>query len=192
VLAEAGLVGDIEVEMNALERPAPFPPGEMPHFPDVESILVAWHAREFDGHLEHLWALTEAEDLTLGRAVSSACGQRHHQPHAKHPHAKHADRLDTLAHTIAGANGRRFQPSTEESSRLSLGWSNASSNASGSATTRNQRYSLEGSSTPPTHAPNSMTKRWRDWSSTRSHPRPRELGADPQPRCEVRRSLAEH
>lgn len=75
------------------------------YFPDVESILVAWHARDFGGHLERLRTLYEAEDLTLAQVVEFVRGQRHHHPHAEHPHTRHGEMLDALAHTIVGASG---------------------------------------------------------------------------------------
>jgi AcrR family transcriptional regulator len=89
------------------------------YFPDVESILVAWHERDFGGHLERLRTLSEAEDLTLAQVVEFVCGQRHHHhPHAEHPHASHGEVLGALAHTIVGASGT--PPAAIEREVLSL------------------------------------------------------------------------
>jgi AcrR family transcriptional regulator len=70
------------------------------YFPDVESILVAWHARDFAGHLARLEALSEAPDLSLDDVVTFVAGQRRH-----HPHGKGSDLFGTLAHTLADAHG---------------------------------------------------------------------------------------
>lgn len=70
------------------------------YFPDVESILVAWHTRDFADHLERLKTLTEAENLTLDDIARFVQAQRHH-----HPHRDGGDVVGTLAHTLAGAQG---------------------------------------------------------------------------------------
>ena len=70
------------------------------YFPDVEAILVAWHTRDFAGHREQLRALTEAEDVTLDDVAAFVRAQRH-----QHRHHKGVDLVDSLAHTLAGAEG---------------------------------------------------------------------------------------
>ncbi|MEO7555843.1 MAG: helix-turn-helix domain-containing protein [Acidimicrobiales bacterium] len=70
------------------------------YFPDVEAILVAWHARDFAGHLEQLTALTEADTVTLDDVAAFVLSQRH-----QHPHREGADLVGDLAHTLAGAEG---------------------------------------------------------------------------------------
>lgn len=67
------------------------------YFPDVESILVAWHARDFAGHLHHLEALSERDDLTLADVTAFVCKQRQH-----HAHDTAAELMGTLAHSVAG------------------------------------------------------------------------------------------
>jgi len=70
------------------------------YFPDVESILVAWHTRDFAEHLHRLRALSESDDVTLKDVAEFVRAQRRH-----HPHRKGSDVLGTLAHTLAGAEG---------------------------------------------------------------------------------------
>jgi AcrR family transcriptional regulator len=67
------------------------------YFSDVESILVAWHARDFAGHLQGLEALTERESLTLDDVADFVRRQRHH-----HANDTTTDRVGALAHTVAG------------------------------------------------------------------------------------------
>ncbi|MEO7119383.1 MAG: TetR/AcrR family transcriptional regulator, partial [Candidatus Limnocylindrales bacterium] len=68
------------------------------YFPDVQSILVSWHARDFTGHLERLRALSTAKGLTLQDVAHFVFAQRRH-----HAHGKGGDVLGPLAHTLAGA-----------------------------------------------------------------------------------------
>lgn len=70
------------------------------YFPDVESILIAWHTRDFGEHLHRLRALSEADNPTLEDVAKFVYTQRQN-----HPHRKGADVLGTLAHTLAGAEG---------------------------------------------------------------------------------------
>lgn len=66
------------------------------YFPDVESILVAWHARDFAEHLERLKALSELEGATLSDVAEFVRMQRRHQAH----HGAD-DLVGALAETIA-------------------------------------------------------------------------------------------
>jgi AcrR family transcriptional regulator len=67
------------------------------YFPDVESILVAWHTRDFAEHLHRLKALSELETVTLADVSELVRRQRRHRGHHR------ADELvGTLAQTIAG------------------------------------------------------------------------------------------
>ena len=70
------------------------------YFPDVEAILVAWHARDFAGHREQLEALADAENVTLDDIASFVLTQRR-----QHRHHKGVDLVGSLAHTLAGAEG---------------------------------------------------------------------------------------
>ncbi len=70
------------------------------YFPDVESILVAWHGREFAEQLSRLQTLSEADDVTFEDVAELVCAQRRN-----HPHRKGADVLGTFGHTLAGAEG---------------------------------------------------------------------------------------
>jgi AcrR family transcriptional regulator len=67
------------------------------YFPDVEAILIAWHARAFSGHQEQLEALAGAEDITLDDVAAFVRAQRRHH--------KGVDLVDNLAQTLAGAHG---------------------------------------------------------------------------------------
>lgn len=67
------------------------------YFPDLESILVAWHARDFAGHLHQLEALTERESVTLADVSEFVRKQRHH-----HSHGSADELMGTFAHSVAG------------------------------------------------------------------------------------------
>lgn len=67
------------------------------YFPDVESILVAWHTRDFASHVQHLKALAEREDMTLSDVADLVRKQRHH-----HTHGSAGELIDMLAQTVAG------------------------------------------------------------------------------------------
>ena len=66
------------------------------YFPDVQSILVAWHKRDFSTHLQRLRQLTEAERVTLKDVTVFVQAQRRH-----HPHRNGADVVGALAHLVA-------------------------------------------------------------------------------------------
>ena len=57
------------------------------YFPDVQSILRAWHERQIAGHLEHLAALRDGAGDPAGRieAVVQAYALLSHQTRAHHP-----------------------------------------------------------------------------------------------------------
>lgn len=70
------------------------------YFPNVESILVAWHARDFADHVKRLRSLSEAEDLTLHDLAEFIWVQRRH-----HPPPPGAEVLGPLARTVARVEG---------------------------------------------------------------------------------------
>ena len=91
--------GPLSVTMSAIAERAGIGRATLyKYFPDVESILVAWHARDFGEHLHRLRALSEKEDVALEDLADFVRAQRHH-----HPHRKGSDILGPLAHTLAGA-----------------------------------------------------------------------------------------
>lgn len=93
--------GPLSVAMSAIAERAGIGRATLyKYFPDVESILVAWHTRDFGEHLNRLKALSEAEDVELKDVAEFVCAQRRH-----HPRHDGADILGTLAHALAGAEG---------------------------------------------------------------------------------------
>ncbi len=93
--------GPLSVTMSAIAERAGIGRATLyKYFPDVESILLAWHDRDFAGHLNRLTALSEADDVTLQDVAEFVCTQRR-----SHPRRKGADVVGTLAHTLAGAEG---------------------------------------------------------------------------------------
>jgi AcrR family transcriptional regulator len=80
--ATAALVeesGPMSVTMSAIaERAAIGRATLYKYFPDVESILLAWHRRDFGDRLAHLEAVTKSPTLTLGELVTVALHQRRH------------------------------------------------------------------------------------------------------------------
>ncbi len=93
--------GPLSVTMSAIAQRAGIGRATLyKYFPDVESILGAWHTRDFAGHLNRLTALSEADDVTLEDVAEFVCTQRR-----SHPRRKGADVVGTLAHTLAGADG---------------------------------------------------------------------------------------
>lgn len=93
--------GPLSVAMSAVAERAGIGRATLyKYFPDVESILVAWHARDFAEHLHRLKALSENDDVTLKDLAEFVRAQRGH-----HPHRNGSDLLATLAHTLAGAKG---------------------------------------------------------------------------------------
>lgn len=69
------------------------------YFPDIESILVAWHARDFAHSRSRLMALAEVDDVTLDDVAEFVRTQRREHRH------RGPDVLGVLAHTLADANG---------------------------------------------------------------------------------------
>ncbi|MGH8777200.1 MAG: TetR/AcrR family transcriptional regulator [Jiangellaceae bacterium] len=66
------------------------------YFPDVESIVLAWHASDFSDHRSHLEALINSDAVTLDDVVHFARSQR--QRHRRH---ESGDVVGTLAHALA-------------------------------------------------------------------------------------------
>ncbi|MDP8976785.1 MAG: TetR/AcrR family transcriptional regulator [Actinomycetota bacterium] len=93
--------GPFSVAMSAIAERAQIGRATLyKYFPDVESILLAWHARHFAEHLNELKSLTEAEKVTLQDLTEFIHHQRRHSPSRNG-----ADVLGTLAHTLAWAGG---------------------------------------------------------------------------------------
>jgi AcrR family transcriptional regulator len=93
--------GPLSVAMSAIAERAGIGRATLyKYFPDVESILVAWHARDFADHLARLEALSETPDVSLDDVAMFVTAQRRH-----HPHGKASDLLGALAHTLADAHG---------------------------------------------------------------------------------------
>ena len=93
--------GPMSVTMSAIAERAGIGRATLyKYFPDVEAILVAWHGRDFAGHLERLTALVESETVTLRDVAAFVRVQR-----GQHPHRTGADLVGNLAHTLAGAQG---------------------------------------------------------------------------------------
>ncbi|MBA3289035.1 MAG: TetR/AcrR family transcriptional regulator [Acidimicrobiia bacterium] len=69
------------------------------YFPDVGSILVAWHARDFAEHAGQLRALSTSDDVTLDDVAQFICKLR--ERHGRGG----AGVIGVLAHTLAGAEG---------------------------------------------------------------------------------------
>lgn len=67
------------------------------YFPDVESIIVAWHARDVAEHVGQLAALSEDDDVTLGDIAAFVCRQRR-----EHAHGGGAELIGAIAHNAAG------------------------------------------------------------------------------------------
>ncbi len=70
------------------------------YFPNVESILVAWHARTFADHVSRLRSLSAADDVTLHDLAAFICVQRRH-----HRRRDRIDVLGPLARTVAHVDG---------------------------------------------------------------------------------------
>ncbi|MCA1672854.1 MAG: TetR/AcrR family transcriptional regulator [Actinobacteria bacterium] len=93
--------GPLSVAMSAIAERAGVGRATLyKYFPDIESILVAWHARAFADHLDHLKALSEAPAVTLDDLTHFVHARRRH-----HPHHKGGDGLRTLAHALADTPG---------------------------------------------------------------------------------------
>ena len=93
--------GPLSVAMSAIAERAGIGRATLyKYFPDIESILLAWHARDFAEHLHRLRALSENDDMTLEDLAEFVRAQRHH-----HPQRKRSYILGTLARTVASAEG---------------------------------------------------------------------------------------
>jgi AcrR family transcriptional regulator len=72
------------------------------YFPDVESILLAWHERAIQAHLEYLSGVRDRESEPLRRldAVLEAYALIDHEHHGSHEHRRHLQDpgLATLLH----------------------------------------------------------------------------------------------
>jgi AcrR family transcriptional regulator len=77
------------------------------YFPDLESILIAWHTRNFGHRLAHVEALSESTSVTLHDVMTFVRTQR--ERHRRHGPT---DLLATLAHALAG-NGTRMPDTVE-------------------------------------------------------------------------------
>ena len=88
--------GPLSVAMSAIAERAGIGRATLyKYFPDVESILVTWHRREFAEQLERMRALSERADITLEHLREFVRAHRRH-----HAHGKTAV-VGTLAHSIA-------------------------------------------------------------------------------------------
>jgi AcrR family transcriptional regulator len=80
--AAAALVaesGPLSVSMSAVAQRAGIGRATLyKYFPDVESIVLAWHQRAFSHRLAVLQALAQQPDLTLDDLVAFGVHQRHH------------------------------------------------------------------------------------------------------------------
>jgi AcrR family transcriptional regulator len=93
--------GPMSVAMSAIAERAGIGRATLyKYFPDVESILLAWHARDFGDHLTHLVTLAESTSVTLDdvTAFVRAQRERHHRDGA-------TGIVGTLAHALAGNGG---------------------------------------------------------------------------------------
>src|SRR5215213_2017209 len=70
------------------------------YFPDVDSILVAWHARDFGDRLAQLTEMIEADTVTLEDVVAFVRRQR-----ARHHAGAASDIVGTVAHAVADHRG---------------------------------------------------------------------------------------
>ncbi len=78
------------------------------YFPDLESILIAWHTRDFGHQLARVEALTESTSVTLQDVMTFIRSQRErHRTHGP------TDHVATLAHALAG-NGTRMPDAAEQ------------------------------------------------------------------------------
>lgn len=90
--------GPMSVAMSAIAERAGIGRATLyKYFPDIESILVAWHARDFGDHLAHLAQLAESPSVTLDDLITFVRLQREH-----HRRDGAADIVATLAHALAG------------------------------------------------------------------------------------------
>lgn len=89
--------GPMSVSMSAIAERAGIGRATLyKYFPDVESILVAWHQRDFADHLQRLKTLTDSDSVTLDDLAAFVRSQRHH-----HGPATRAEAVGALAQTVA-------------------------------------------------------------------------------------------
>lgn len=70
------------------------------YFPDVASILLAWHERQISHHMEHLARVRDNAQPGRGRleAVLQAYAEIHHQRVQRHQHQRHGAELGAFLH----------------------------------------------------------------------------------------------
>lgn len=91
--------GPLSVTMSAIAERAGIGRATLyKYFADVESILVAWHTRDFAEHRRRLAALSDADDVSLVVVAELVCGLRR-----QHLHGGAVDVVGPLAHTLADA-----------------------------------------------------------------------------------------
>ncbi|ASU84300.1 TetR/AcrR family transcriptional regulator [Nocardiopsis gilva YIM 90087] len=77
------------------------------YFPDVESILLAWHERKVTGHLEYLTKVREETGGTAGERLEAVLEAfaviLAHRPHGNHGH--HKGHGDHAGHGEQGGHG---------------------------------------------------------------------------------------
>lgn len=95
LIAEHGPMG---VSMSAIAERAGIGRATLyKYFPDAESILVAWHERDFGEHLGRLRALVDAEDVVLDAIATFVTALR--SDHLEHG----ASVIGSLAHNLVGS-----------------------------------------------------------------------------------------
>ncbi|MDQ3569188.1 MAG: TetR/AcrR family transcriptional regulator [Actinomycetota bacterium] len=93
--------GPLSVAMSAIAERAGIGRATLyKYFPDVESIVIAWHTRDFAEHLHRLKGLSETDDVTLEDLAEFVRAQRRH-----HPHRKGSDIAGALVQSLADADG---------------------------------------------------------------------------------------
>ncbi|HLM63574.1 MAG TPA: helix-turn-helix domain-containing protein [Acidimicrobiales bacterium] len=89
--------GPLSVAMSAIAEQAGIGRATLyKYFPDVGSILVAWHTRDFEHHLARLRALGDDHTATLRDVADLILEIRAHHRHGR------ADVVGALAHTVVG------------------------------------------------------------------------------------------
>ena len=81
------------------------------YFPDVESILIAWHTRDFGQQLAHVEALSQSSTVSLPRRMAFVRTQR--ERNRRHGTT---DVIGTLTHTLAGHGARECRTPSNETS----------------------------------------------------------------------------
>jgi|SRR5215217_4665704 len=93
--ALAAEAGPMSVSMSAVAQRAGIGRATLyKYFPDVESILLAWHRRTFGAGLDHLQAMADDPDLPLEALVDFAVRQR------RHLH-QHSETISAIASALA-------------------------------------------------------------------------------------------